>query len=182
MALIHYPVINRNQEIVTSSVTNLDLHDIARAARTFGLKGYFVVHPSKDQQALNRRIIHHWMGAYGQAANRTRSTALDLIRLVSTWEEVLEQIQSETGELPLCVGTHARREGEGVLGLSEFRQGLGSKPGLLVFGTAYGLAPLWWERLEAFLDPILGPTDYNHLSVRSAVSIYLDRIFGRSPD
>jgi hypothetical protein len=179
IALIHSPVINRNKEIVTSSVTNLDLHDIARAARSYGVKGYFVVHPSNDQHALNRRIIHHWMGAYGQATNRTRSTALDLVHLVNEWDEVLAKIQEETGESPLCVGTHARQEGERMLSIPGLLEQLETRPVLLVFGTAYGLSSVWWERLEAFLPPIVGPSDYNHLSVRSAVSIYLDRLFGR---
>ena len=35
VALIHYPVLNRNGQIVTSAITSLDLHDIARSARTF---------------------------------------------------------------------------------------------------------------------------------------------------
>lgn len=179
LALIHHPVINRNKEVVTSSVTNLDLHDIARAARTYGVKGYFVVHPSNDQHLLNRRIISHWTGAYGQATNRTRTTALNLIRLVNQWDEVIAQIEEECGEKPLCVGTHARREGERMLEIPDFLSKLESRPALLVFGTAYGLSPIWWERLEAFLPPIDGPSDYNHLSVRSAVSIYLDRLFGR---
>jgi len=177
LALIHHPVINRHKETITSSVTNLDLHDIARCARTYGIKGYFVVHPSSDQQALNRRIINHWMGAYGQATNRTRSTALDLIHLVTDWPEVVEHVHQETGQKPLCVGTHARSDGDRVLPIGGFKKELEERPAVLVFGTAYGLAPQWWELLDGFLPPLQGPSDYNHLSVRSAVSIYLDRLF-----
>jgi hypothetical protein len=29
------------------------------------------------------------------------------------------------------------------------------------------------------LDPVLGNTDYNHLSVRSAAAVILDRVFGK---
>lgn len=178
VALIHYPVTNRNQEIVTSSVTNLDLHDIARASKTFGLAGYFVVHPSSDQQALNRRIINHWGGAYGYHANPTRMEALELIHLVSSIEECIEFVETKVGRPPLLVGTSARQLTVKGLTLSDFRAELAEKPAILVFGTAYGLSPEWNTRLDGFLPPIEGPSDFNHLSVRSAATIYLDRLFG----
>ena len=57
LALIHYPVINKNREIIGSAVTNLDLHDIARAARTFGANGLYVVTPYRDQQILFRELL-----------------------------------------------------------------------------------------------------------------------------
>jgi len=34
---------------------------------------------------------------------------------------------------------------------------------------------------DAALEPIVGPTEYNHLSVRSAVSIILDRLRSQDP-
>jgi len=178
VALIHYPVINRNKEIVTSSVTNLDLHDIARASKTFGLAGYFVVHPSPDQQALNRRIINHWGGAYGYHANPTRMEALELIQLLSSFEEAIFSVEAKTGQRPLLVGTSARKLQVKGLSLSDFKAELSRRPAILVFGTAYGLAPEWNDRLDGFLPPIDGPSDFNHLSVRSAATIYMDRLFG----
>jgi len=33
IALLHYPMYNKRMDIITTSVTNLDLHDIARVAR-----------------------------------------------------------------------------------------------------------------------------------------------------
>ena len=45
VALIHHPVVNKNGMIIGSAVTNMDLHDIARAGRTFGVRGYYVVTP-----------------------------------------------------------------------------------------------------------------------------------------
>lgn len=179
LALIHYPVVDRHGDIVASSVTNLDLHDIARSSRCFGIRAYFVVHPSPDQQALNKRIIRHWEGSYGVRMNPTRKDAFQVIRLVSFWKDVLNQIEQDTGESPMCVGTSAKPVPGQNLSISEFREKLEERPAVLVFGTGYGLAPEWANRLEAFLPPIKGPSDYNHLSVRSAVAIYLDRIFGQ---
>jgi len=178
VALIHSPVVNRAKEIVTSSVTNLDLHDIARAGRTFGVRKYFVVHPSPDQHALNRRIIGHWQGSYGSTANPTRGDALELVQLVFEFDEVLAQIRQNESEPLLCVGTSARRLGAQTLEVPELQRRLKSQPVCLVFGTAYGLSAEWESRLDYYLPPIVGPTDYNHLSVRSAVSIYLDRLCG----
>src|SRR5689334_20766716 len=45
LALIHYPVLNRNGHVITSAITSLDLHDIARSARTYGVRSMYVVHP-----------------------------------------------------------------------------------------------------------------------------------------
>jgi len=49
-------------------------------------------------------------------------------------------------------------------------------PVCLIFGTGHGLHPEVLELADAVLEPIHGPTEFNHLSVRSAVSIYLDRL------
>ena len=181
VALIHHPVIDRNQTLITSSVTNFDLHDIARSCRTFGVRGYFVVHPSPDEQALNRRIVSHWHSGFGLRAHPTRTRALSLVHLVHDFEAVVGQIEAETGHKPLKVGTHARQMGSGLFSIDELKAKIAQRPVLLVFGTAYGLAPQWTEILDGFLGPIEGPTDFNHLSVRSAVAIYLDRLMGLRP-
>ena len=181
VALIHHPVIDRNKALITSSVTNFDLHDIARSCRTFGVRGYFVVHPSQDEQALNRRIVSHWHSGFGLRSHPTRTRALSLVHLVHDFEAVISQIESETGQKPLKVGTHARQMGSGLFSIDELKAEIAQRPVLLVFGTAYGLAPQWTEILDGFLGPIEGPTDFNHLSVRSAVAIYLDRLMGLRP-
>lgn len=52
-------------------------------------------------------------------------------------------------------------------------------PFLLLFGTGWGLAPQVFDEVDAVLEPISGVNGYNHLSVRSAASILLDRLLGR---
>lgn len=179
LGLIHYPVVNRRKDTVVSSVTNLDLHDISRASRTYGVSKYFVIHPSEDQQALNRRIVKHWEGSYGQRMNPTRMDAFSVLQLSQSFEEAYNIIVDKTGEKPLCVGTSARKTGAKIWSLPDLKEKMTEKPVFLLLGTAYGLEPSWEARLDAFLPAINGPGDYNHLSVRSAASIYLDRIFGR---
>jgi hypothetical protein len=177
VALIHYPVVDKHKTIITSSVTNLDLHDIARSCCTYGVKKYFVVHPSEDEQALNRRIVSHWDSGCGRLMMTNRAQALETLELAYDFTTVKSRIKEMTGKDPLIIGTSARVT-EDTIKMPEFRKKIGDRPVLLVFGTAYGLAPSWNQELEGFLEPIHGPTDFNHLSVRSAVAIYLDRIQG----
>ncbi|HQK80165.1 MAG TPA: RNA methyltransferase [Syntrophales bacterium] len=50
---------------------------------------------------------------------------------------------------------------------------------MLVFGTGWGLADSIVARADCSLPPVRGGSDgYNHLSVRSAVAVVLDRLFG----
>jgi hypothetical protein len=48
-----------------------------------------------------------------------------------------------------------------------------------MLGTGFGLAPAVRERADLALEAIRGIGDYNHLSVRAAASIILDRLRGR---
>ena len=111
VSLLHTPVFDRNQQIITASVTNLDLHDIARSCKTYGVKKYFVVHPSPDEQALNSRIMNHWKSGYGQLSHPTRTDAFELVRLVPTFEEVVKEIELEEKARPYLVGTSAKNQG-----------------------------------------------------------------------
>jgi hypothetical protein len=54
------------------------------------------------------------------------------------------------------------------------------KPVLVVFGTGWGLAPTVVESADALLEPVRGVREeYNHLSVRAACAIILDRLLGK---
>ena len=55
VALIHHPVMNKEGKIIASSITNLDLHDIARSSRTYGLRYYYAAHPTKMLRRLSGR-------------------------------------------------------------------------------------------------------------------------------
>ncbi|WP_339133757.1 MAG: RNA methyltransferase [Candidatus Electrothrix sp. GW3-4] len=178
IALIHYPVVNKKQEVVGSAVTNLDLHDIARAGRTFGVGRYWVVTPYRQQQELAASIAGHWTEGYGGTVNPDRANALSIIQIRASLEQVLADINEQDGTAPLVVATSAsplckKISFQGVR--STLQAG---KSVLLLLGTAWGLAPEVLERTDAALPPITGPGTYNHLSVRSAASICLDRLCG----
>jgi hypothetical protein len=67
-----------------------------------------------------------------------------------------------------------------MIGYSELRETMfknDTQPYLVLFGTGWGLAEEIMERADYTLKPVSGYTDYNHLSVRSAAAIIMDRLF-----
>jgi hypothetical protein len=176
IALVHHPVVDKNGHTITAAVTSLDLHDIARSARTYGVGSYYVVTPLSDQQALVRRIVGHWETGVGAQYNPDRGAALALIRLLPTLEAVRRELSEKDGIAPRVVVTSARMA-DSNLSYGQLR-GLvhRGEPVLLVFGTAWGLAPELIAQADYRLAPIEGAGDYNHLAVRSAAAIILDRI------
>ena len=52
---------------------------------------------------------------------------------------------------------------------------------LIVLGTGWGIAEPFFKEVHTFLGPVYGPLGsegYNHLSVRAAGAVILDRLFG----
>lgn len=176
VALVHHPVYDKHGAVVTTALTNLDLHDIARSCRTYGLAGYFVVHPTPSQQALAGRIAEHWLSGQGAAKNDFRRQALERIEVVSRLEDASEAIAQRLGKAPTWVATAARPSEKTV----QYQElvGLVSGPALIVLGTGFGLTDELMARCAYRLAPVRGPSEYNHLSVRSACAIMLDRLYG----
>lgn len=180
VVLTHYPVINRNGEIITSAVTNLDLHDISRAAKTYGVRSFYVATPLKDQKALVKKIVLHWVEGTGSKYNPKRREALELIIIKNSVDEVKNHIRINGGDDLKTVVTSARHS-SGNLSFRKFREMLqDGNHYLLIFGTAWGLPEKFNADADYRLNPVNGNTDYNHLSVRSAAAIILDRLLGRN--
>lgn len=179
LGLIHHPILGRQGEIITTSVTNLDIHDIARTARTFGFKKYFIVTPVKKQQNLVQSILDHWNTDVSNSYNPDRSSALSFIELQDSIELACKKIEEIEGEKPVVVVTGANFDG-GTLSEEELRSKLDidKKPMFLLFGTGWGLHASVVDAADYKLHPIYGSAEdgYNHLSVRSAVAIYCDRM------
>ncbi len=176
VALIHHPVVDKNGNRIAAAVTSLDLHDIARAARTYGVRAFYVVTPVADQVELVNRIVGHWTTGVGAEYNPDRRQALELIRTSASQQEMLGRIRQASGQNPLTVATSARTRGAD-LDFDGCRKIIAShRPVVLLFGTAWGLAPDVIRQADFRLRPIRAGSDYNHLSVRSAVSIILDRL------
>jgi len=175
---MHYPVVNKAGDTIASAVTNLDLHDISRAAKTYGVKRFFVVTPLVDQQTLVKRIVSHWMDGAGSRYNPIRREAMTLIRIAGAFEEVLAHVRSEGGDEPKTVVTSAKK-GKQAIRFVKMRSMLHQgTPFVLVLGTAWGLAESFVAEADYILEPVTGASEYNHLSVRSAAAIILDRLLG----
>jgi len=182
LALVHGPVVNKRGEPITTAVTGLNVHDIARTAATYGLRGYHLVTPLLPQQRLVERIAAHWREGHGAAYNPTRKTALDLLRVTATLEAAMADVAAREGQTPRLVATSARPQaGVAAVRYGELRRLLAGdpRPVLLIFGTGWGLTPEALGRVDGLLPPIQGPGDYNHLPVRAAVAVVLDRLVGR---
>ena len=177
MALVHYPVTNKNGEVIASALTNFDLHDIARAACTFGVKGFYCVTPLTDQQEIARTIAKHWQTGFGSEYNPKRREALNLIHVCDTIADaVLDITALENGRTPKVIATSAQNA-PGCVDFPTLKDSLNTGcPHLLLLGTAWGLCPEVFDKTDLILEPITGGTEYNHLSVRSAASIMLDRL------
>lgn len=179
VALLHYPVYDKHRQVVSSAVTNLDIHDIARAARTFGADRYYVVTPVAAQQRLVNRVAAHWQNGWGAGYNPKRKSALDLLVVMPDLAAVIEDMHRRHGRRPLLVVTGAVGR-PGAVSDRELARRIGEQGEsfLFLFGTGWGMTEEVFAAADLVLAPITGAGDYNHLSVRSAVSIYLDRIFG----
>lgn len=187
---------------MTTAVTNMDIHDISRSARTYGMKGYFIVTPLQVQHELVGRILEHWREEKSREYHPDRFEAVSLVRLVKDFNEVKAAIEAECGAKPEVVMTDARPLLEfGAESTSPIRdtyaqlrqymrspeRAQSKRPLVIVFGTGWGIADVFHPEVDRILAPIYGPKDegdqwgykpYNHLSVRSAVAIILDRLLG----
>ncbi|MCC6556794.1 MAG: RNA methyltransferase [Polyangiaceae bacterium] len=187
LALVHHPVLDRAGEVVTTAITNLDLHDMARSARTYGVERLFVVHPVAAQRMLAERIREHWVSGSGRRRIPDRAEALDALTVVSSLEEAFAAFAGAPpgadarGGIELWT-TAAAARGLPVTSSSAARErlALAARPVMIVFGTGWGLAPAIVEGADVRLEPIRAraETGYNHLSVRAACAITLDRLLG----
>lgn len=176
LALIHYPVTNKKGAVIASALTTIDMHDIARAAITFGVRGFYVVTPLRDQQILAHEVIDHWTRGVGGELNPFRKQALELIRVVSTFEDAVADIKNERNAPVVTIATSAA-DHDGAVDTTHLARRLENDASHVVtFGTAWGMSSDFINRCDLVLAPVHGTSGYNHLSVRSAVSILLDRI------
>jgi hypothetical protein len=179
IALVHHPVLDKEGAVVTSAITNLDVHDLARSARTFGVSDYFIVHPITAQRELVDRILEHWSEGSSGRRIPARKDALALVRTVASLDDACDAMG---GRKAIDVWSTGAKDAAGTLAMRDARARLegDGAPVLLVFGTAWGLAEDVHTTATARLAPIVAAHDptYNHLSVRSACAIYLDRLRG----
>ena len=190
VVLLHYPMLNREGKVVTTAVTNLDIHDISRSCRTFGVREYVLVTPIPPQQQLARRILTHWGEGPNKQWHPDRAEALSRTRVEASFEDLVSRLTAEHGQKPEVVLTDAAQL-ERSISYADYRRELEERskspdprPVVIVFGTGWGVDPSFHPAVDRILAPIYGPEGpqeeggYNHLSVRAAAAIILDRLFG----
>lgn len=183
IGLLHYPMLDREKRIVATNITNFDIHDIARAGTVYAVDSYFLIHPMKDQLMFVERVLDHWRTGDGAKFNPFRKKSLERVQTAESLEKALEL----WGQDCVCLGTHARPvPGTKEYSVKEARKLIWKedKPLFILFGTGYGMTDEYMQKLDGVLESIKGapPRDFRHLSVRSAVSIYLDRLLGSCYD
>jgi hypothetical protein len=182
LALVHYPVLDRAGETVTTAITNLDLHDMSRSARTYGADTVFVVHPVAAQRVLAERIREHWVDGSGKRRIPDRATALELLSVVPSLDDVYAAVAGDARREGLELWTTAASARGAVTPYAEARERLAraTRPVLILFGTGWGLSRELVASADLKLEPIRAraETAYNHLSVRAACAITLDRLLG----
>ena len=166
---------------MTTAITNLDVHDIARSARTYGVGDFFVVHPVAAQRKLAERIRSHWVEGSGKDRIPDRAEALERVRVVASLEEARAALVG-AGPPPEVWATAAAARAGPVTPYAEARERLGVDGAavMILFGTGWGLARELCAGADLRLEPIraVAETGYNHLSVRAACAITLDRLLG----
>ncbi|HEY4121211.1 MAG TPA: RNA methyltransferase [Byssovorax sp.] len=179
VALVHHPVLDREGQVVTTAVTNLDVHDFARSARTYGVTDVFVVHPIAAQRELVTRIRDHWTQGSGKKRIPDRADALELVRIVPSLDDAYAALGGRDHVEAWTTAASAR--GGPLSSFAEARARLaGEGTALLMFGTGWGLARELVAGAAVRLAPIRARADtgWNHLSVRAACAIALDRLAG----
>ncbi|MCL4229599.1 tRNA (guanosine(37)-N1)-methyltransferase TrmD [Candidatus Dependentiae bacterium] len=187
VVLMHDDVLVGGREPIkgATSVTSLDIHDIARSSCTYGIKNYCIVTPLLDQQKIVQQLIDFWMQGAGVTYNEHRHQSLESFRLLNSFEQVIDLVEKQEGEKPLVIATSARMVDRDVLKpertITYHDQSLiwqQERPVILVLGTGQGLTRDFVAQCDYLLVPLEGFTDFNHLSVRSAAAIILDRWLG----
>ncbi len=181
LGLVHYPVYNKNMQVIASAITNFDIHDIARTCRTYDVKKYFLIHPLAVQQQIMDKILAFWQQGYGRIYNPDRSEALARVCYAASIADATAAVEAGSGSRPLIVTTDARVYPNSVS--YAFVRGqlrTGKQPLLLLLGTAFGIEAEAMQSFDYILEPVYGCGTYNHLCVRSAAAIILDRLLGEA--
>lgn len=178
IGLVHYPVYNKNGDIVATSVTNFDIHDIARSSKTYGVRNYYIITPVVSQIEITKRIMGFWQVGGGIEYNKDRNEAFSTTIVIESIEKAIEDIKIKTNKEVKVITTSAKihnnsidfKSMSDIIVKKEYAY-------LILLGTGWGLIDEVMQRSDYILNPIRPNSVYNHLSVRSAASIILDRLF-----
>src|SRR4030042_504243 len=178
LGLVHHPIYDKRREVVATAITNFDIRYIARLAKTYGVRGFFIITPLESQVQLAERIIRHWVEGSGSVYNPTRRESLSLVRVSRTIDEADQAISDLWQKKVKRVATGASPHPKSIdFGFLKELLKDENTPFFLLFGTGWGLTQEVKDDCDYVLAPFEGKGN-NNLSVRSAVAIILDRLLG----
>jgi tRNA (guanine37-N1)-methyltransferase len=159
---------------IAATVDEFDYFDAARLCLTYDVRWLFVVTPVPAQRELAARLVRH-----GAAADREESRGVfDRTLIVEDLHDLAARAQHDAGSRPVYVATTARSWPDAVPWSELARRSTAGTPLVLLFGKAWGLTDTVVQAADVRAQPFRGPAAYNHLSVRSALAIALDRLRG----
>ncbi len=189
LVLLHYPTTNREGEEITTAVTNMDIHDLSRSARTYEVDHYYLVTPIPEQHEVVGRILAHWNLEQSKEWHPDRFEALSRVNLVYSFEDVKVDLKNRYPDKTQEVVMPDARPLEQQISYLHLKSRWQNEPEsgvkIIVLGTGWGVAPSFFKEVHTFLAPLYGPLGkggYNHLSVRAAGAIILDRLFGQNSE
>jgi hypothetical protein len=184
VVLLHHPVTNRLGTLTTTAVTNMDIHDLSRTCRTYEVDHFYLVSPLQGQEGIVDRILAYWSGDQAREWHPDRAEALSRTRFLPDFDSVRNDLAARYPSLSVEVVMPDARPLGGQVGYAETRAEWSKEPSgikVIVLGTGWGVASTFHPEVNRFLAPIYGPLGrdgYNHLSVRAAGAVILDRLFG----
>ena len=123
VGLVHYPIYDKHFNVIATAITNYDLHDISRSAKTYGVKKYF--------------IIHHVPGQLELAAEKSQRLYRGVKDVSRSWTEMVRLrllLWGKIGSAPLGSPPEPDRSGARSQGIPAFPQRI-SAPGKTRFST-----------------------------------------------
>lgn len=186
VALMHGEVLvgkGANRQPGVTSVTSIDIHDIARSSCTYGLEEFFIVTPLLDQERIVTKLLDFWNTEVGISYNQNRHEAVSRVSVKNVLNDCILAIEAKHGVKPLVIATSARSElhAKRITYHDQHVVWNHERPVLFLLGTGQGLQPEVIERCDYLLVPLEGLSQFNHLSVRSAAAIIFDRWLGLQP-
>ena len=136
------------------------------------------------QQNIVAHFLDFWEKEEGESLRRvaySRKQALKNVQLEGELCDVISEIEKKEGQRPIIIATSGKTSSQHERLITFHSQEdvwRLKRPILFLFGTAHGLSSSVIEQCDFRLIPIEGLTDFNFLSVRSAVAVIFDRWFG----
>ncbi|HSW76773.1 MAG TPA: tRNA (guanosine(37)-N1)-methyltransferase TrmD [Candidatus Saccharimonadales bacterium] len=182
VALMHTGIELKDGLIGTTSVTSIDVHDIARSSATYGIKNYFIVTSLTDQKMMTQNLLNFWQEKeVGGQYNKDRHNALNCVLMADGLDDVIATIEKKEGKKPLILGTSAKftlQDPRMISYNDQAKVWSQDRPVLILLGTGHGMCQELLKNCDYVLQPIQGFSRFNHLSVRSAAAIIFDKWLG----